>query len=145
MIEIKEIASQETVPIRSRILRPGQDLSACIYPHDDDESTFHLGAYIKDEMVCIVSFYKEAHPEFKEANQYRFRGMATLEEFRKKGAATAILRYAFDKLTVQKTELVWCNARINALGLYQNLGMEICSDEFDIPGIGPHLLLKLKL
>lgn len=145
MVEIKEISSKETVPIRSKILRPGQDISNCIYPHDDDFSTFHLGAYVDGVHACIVSFYREENPNFSSTKQYRFRGMATLEEYRAKGLASSLLSFAFKKLFALNIELCWCNARINALGLYQKLEMEICSEEFDIPGIGPHLLLKLDL
>ena len=145
MIEIKEIASKETISIRSKILRPGQDLSNCIYPLDDDASTFHLAAYVDGEKACIVSFYAEKNPSFSSVKQYRFRGMATLEKYRNMGLASALLKFAFEKLEGLDIDLSWCNARINALGLYQNLGMKICSEEFDIPGIGPHLLLKLDL
>lgn len=145
MIEIREIPAAETTMIRSEILRPGQDLSTCIYPCDEDESTFHLAAYIDGAQACIVSFYKESNPLFSESLQYRFRGMATLENYRKKGLATSLLQFAFNTLKEKNVDLVWCNARINALNLYLKLNMKICSEEFDIPGIGPHLLLKLNL
>ena len=141
--EIKDIPSKDTISIRSKVLRPGQDISNCIYPHDDDESTFHLASIVDNKEACIVSFYMENNPELKGNDQYRFRGMATLEEFRKQGHASALLKHAFSLLKNKKIDQVWCNARINALDLYINLGMEICSEEFDIPGIGPHLLLKI--
>lgn len=145
MIELKEIPSKETTQIRSEILRPGQDLSTCIYESDDNPNTFHLSAYIDDKQACIVSFYKENNPILNSNNQYRFRGMATLEKYRNMGLASSLLTFAFNKLKDLNVDEVWCNARINALGLYQKLGMEISSDEFDIPGIGPHLLMKLSL
>lgn len=145
MIEIKEIPASDTRTIRSLILRPGQDISTCIYPHDDDEDSFHLAVFVDGNKACIASFYKENNPAFEEQNQYRFRGMATLENYRNQGLASALLKNAFDRLRAMKVDLVWCNARINALGLYQKLNMDICSEEFDIPGIGPHLLLKLDL
>lgn len=142
MTMIREIPSKETISIRSEILRPGQDIANCIYPHDDDDDSFHLAAYIDNKQVSIVSFYKEIHPALKGDIQYRFRGMATLEDYRKMGLAASLLKYAFTKMNTLNVGVVWCNARINALGLYQNLGMKIASEEFDIPGIGPHLLLK---
>jgi GNAT superfamily N-acetyltransferase len=144
-IEIKEIPASGTRAIRSAILRPGQDLSTCIYPHDDDEETFHLAAYVNENQASIVSFYMEQNPAFSALLQYRFRGMATLEEYRNMGLASSLLTNAFDRLRASNVDIVWCNARINALGLYKKLNMDICSEEFDIPGIGPHLLLKLAL
>lgn len=142
MVEIRQILSSETVPIRSIVLRPGQEISACIYPHDEDESTFHLGAFDKNKLVSIVSFYKEEHPELTESEQYRFRGMATLSDYRGKGIASSLLVESFIKLKELNISLVWCNARVSALSLYEKLGMKIASDEFDIPGIGPHYLMK---
>lgn len=142
MLKIREISAKETTPIRSVVLRPGQPLSACIYPHDEDEDTFHMGAYVNDEQACIASFYKEKHPDIEADIQYRFRGMATLEKFRRKGIASALLKKAFERIKKDGAEMVWCNARLNALDLYLNLGMEIASEEFDIPGIGPHYLMK---
>lgn len=145
MVEIKEIPAAKTRTIRSEILRPGQDLSTCIYPHDEDKSTFHLAAYFESNQACIVSFYRESNPLFSENFQYRFRGMATLEKYRNKGLASSLLQFAFKRLKEKNVDLVWCNARINAINLYLKLNMEICSEEFEIPGIGPHLLLKLNL
>ena len=71
--------------------------------------------------------------------------MATLEKFRRQGIASALLREAFEKIKKEGAEMVWCNAREIALDLYLNLGMEIASEEFDIPGIGPHYLMKKAL
>ena len=142
MLLIKEISSKETVPIRSKILRPGQDLKTCVYPLDDDTNTFHLGAIIDSKLIGIVSFYNENNPALDGKVQYRFRGMATLIEYRKKGYASSMLHFAFDKIKQLKGDQVWCNARMNAISLYKNMGMEVSSEEFDIPGIGPHLLMK---
>ena len=145
MILIKEIPSKDTLSIRSKILRPGQDLSTCIYPSDDDVDTFHLAAYVDNEKASIVSFYKEKNTAITSDAQYRFRGMATLENFRNIGLASDLLSFAFDKLVKLNIDDIWCNARINALELYRKKGMEICSEEFDIPGIGPHYLMKKSL
>jgi predicted GNAT family N-acyltransferase len=142
MLLIKEIPSKDTVAIRSEILRPGQELSNCIYPMDDDIDSFHLGVFLRDKQIGIVSFYKEIHPDLEGKMQFRFRGMAVLNEFRGKGYATSLLMFAFNKVKDLQGELVWCNARSNATRLYEKLNMKICSEEFDIPGIGPHFLMK---
>ncbi len=142
MIEIREIKSKDTIPIRSEILRPGQNLDTCIYPHDDDCTSFHLAAFSSGEQTSIASFYLEIHPDLEGSIQYRFRGMATKVAYRNQGLAGALLTYAFEKIKALDCNVVWCNARVNAIQLYMKMGMEICSDEFDIPGIGPHFLMK---
>jgi hypothetical protein len=45
----------------------------------------------------------------------------------------------------QKVNYVWCNARKKAVPFYRNLGFEIISDEFEVPVIGPHYVLYLKI
>ena len=104
-----------------------------------------MGAFLEDELMSIVSFYEEEHPDLKASVAYRFRGMATLPEARKKGLASALLDASFEKLKHMKADLVWCNARTGALGLYRTKGMEIASEEFEIEHIGPHYLMKKDL
>ena len=76
---------------------------------------------------------------------YRFRGMATHPDARKKGFASAMLKRSFEVLKQKGSDLVWCNARVVAVSLYEALGMKIASDEFDIPNIGPHYVMMKEL
>ena len=41
--------------------------------------------------------------------------------------------------------LLWCNARTSAMGFYQNVGFEKIGEEFDIPTVGPHVLMFKKI
>jgi predicted GNAT family N-acyltransferase len=36
---------------------------------------------------------------------------------------------------------LWCNARVPALGFYLRAGFEVEGDEFEIDGIGPHVVV----
>ncbi|MBS1503675.1 MAG: GNAT family N-acetyltransferase, partial [Bacteroidetes bacterium] len=45
----------------------------------------------------------------------------------------------------QKANYIWCNARKKALKFYTNMGFEVISDEFEVPNIGPHRVLYLKI
>ncbi|MDQ6777225.1 MAG: hypothetical protein M3071_13635 [Actinomycetota bacterium] len=38
---------------------------------------------------------------------------------------------------------LWCNARTPARSLYERAGFDLISDEFDLPGIGPHVVMEL--
>jgi predicted GNAT family N-acyltransferase len=38
---------------------------------------------------------------------------------------------------------VWCNARTPARSLYERAGFTVASDEFELPEIGPHLVMEL--
>ena len=60
--DIREISAVEARPIRQRVLRPHQRAEELVYPGDDDASTFHLGAFVNDELVGILSMYRHAQP-----------------------------------------------------------------------------------
>jgi predicted GNAT family N-acyltransferase len=40
---------------------------------------------------------------------------------------------------------VWCNARVRARSLYERAGFTVVSEEFDVPEIGPHLVMECRL
>jgi predicted GNAT family N-acyltransferase len=37
--------------------------------------------------------------------------------------------------------MIWCNARLSAVRFYEKLGFETRGDEFDIPDVGPHVVM----
>jgi len=40
---------------------------------------------------------------------------------------------------------LWCKARQNAVGFYKACGWNVVGEAFDIPGIGQHYKMELKL
>jgi hypothetical protein len=56
---IKFISSEDTLAIRSPVLRDGADPKLCIFDGDEDEFSFHLGYFIEDELVCVASFHQQ--------------------------------------------------------------------------------------
>jgi predicted GNAT family N-acyltransferase len=142
---IKEINASDTTAIRHQILRTGQPIETCFYPGDNDSNTFHLGVFEKDRLVSIASFYKENQSDIPLTVQYRFRGIATLPPFRNRGFAAAMINSAIKKLKTKNVEVIWCNARTSALGLYKKLGFKIVSDEFEIEGIGAHVVMRKRI
>lgn len=125
-----------------QILRPNAKSSKEVeFLGDDEEQTFHLGAFIDNKLVSVASFYYERHPDFPDENQFRLRGMATLEDYRHKGLSSALLKMAFPIIKNNFCTLVWCNARSSAIGFYQKLGFEKKGEEFEVSGVGPHYLM----
>ena len=116
-----------------------------MFQGDSDELTFHLGAFVDKKLVSVASFYFEKHPQFPEAYQYRLRGMATLPEFQGQGYSSALLRTAFPVIKQNQCSLLWCNAREKAMGYYLKVGFKPSGELFDIPGIGKHNLMSVKI
>ena len=140
-MKVLRINAADTHEIRSVILRPGRPLSNCTFPGDDDDQSFHLGAFKDNSLVSVASFYFEKHPDFDDSYQYRLRGMATLPEFQGQGLSSALLKMAFPIVKQNLCSLLWCNARDGALGFYQKVGFEKYGEKFDIPEVGPHFLM----
>jgi GNAT superfamily N-acetyltransferase len=67
--------------------------------------------------------------------------MATDPAHRGRGVGGAILDALVDHARAQGATRVWCNARTPALSLYARAGFEPESEEFEIPGIGPHFVM----
>lgn len=142
-MEVRRINEADTYDIRSKMLRQGLPLSTCKFAGDDDDQTFHLGAFIDNKLVSVASFYFESHKTITDHEyQYRLRGMATLEEHQGKGLSKALLSMAFPIIKQNLCTVLWCNARSTAAGFYERVNFSKISDEFDIEGVGPHFLMK---
>jgi GNAT superfamily N-acetyltransferase len=144
-MEVLRIKSIDTYPIRHKMLRPNGTIEDCIFQGDNDELTFHLGAFVDKKLVSVASFYFEKHPSFEDAYQFRLRGMATLPDFQGRGLSSALLRTAFPVIRQNQCSLLWCNAREKALGFYTRVGFKPCGELFTIQNIGKHMLMSIKL
>jgi len=142
---IKFIPLDDVFNIRNIVLRegkmpPGQPR----FPSDDLGGAFHLGYFVDEVLVCVASFHPENYGEFNGAG-FQLRGMATLEDHRGKNIGNQLLNFAIVYLRGQKANYIWCNARKKAAKFYQNIGFEIISPEFEVPNIGPHYVMYLKI
>lgn len=136
---IRFITADQTLPLRSLVLRNGLPEAECIFAHDMLPSTFHLGYFDENnELLCILTCMRENHGKIPK-DAYRLRGMATHPDHRRQGYAAELLHAAIEHLKSQLgIEYLWFNARTIAFPFYEALGFGFISDEFDIPGIGPH-------
>lgn len=141
-MQVKQIDYRDTYPIRHQMLRPGRPIETCHFEGDDNDLTFHLGAYVDEKLASVASFYFKSHPEIKDQEyQYQLRGMATLPEYQNQGLSRALLKTAFPIIQNNHVKLLWCNARVGAAGFYENCGFIRVGEEFEIPDVGPHYLM----
>lgn len=140
-MEIKRISADDTIPIRQKMLRPGFPIEDCRFRGDEEDQTFHLGAFENGKLVSVASFYFERHTEMDGPYQYRLRGMATLPEYQGRGLSSDLLSTAFPIIKQNFCNLVWCNARLAASGFYQKVGFEKKGEVFEITNVGPHYLM----
>ncbi|MCA1690793.1 MAG: GNAT family N-acetyltransferase [Actinobacteria bacterium] len=121
-------------------LRPAE---SSVYPGDDHPSTVHLGAFLEDQLVGIASLYAERRGTGKaEGPGWRLRGMASSPEVRGRGVGRALLHACVEHVARRGGGELWCNARMPAVPFYATSGFEVVSEQFDIPDIGPHVVMR---
>jgi predicted GNAT family N-acyltransferase len=144
MAIIKKISSAETFLVRQPVLRPGKPIESCHFDGDDLETTQHFGLYFNQELVGIISLFKNNIPNFIEKNQYQIRGMAVMENQQKKDFGKALILHSEAFCKKQKVDLIWFNARVEAVGLYEKMGYKKTGNTFEIPDVGAHILMFKK-
>jgi GNAT superfamily N-acetyltransferase len=144
-VRIGPVALPDVRRLRSLVLRPGVAPDALAYPGDETPGAVHVGAYDGDRLVGIASLNREAYAAQPGVDAWRLRGMATLPDVRGAGHGRAMLEHAFAQVRAAGGELLWCNARVVALGFYRRLRFVTQGAEFDIPPIGPHYVMTRRL
>ena len=137
-MDIKVVVAKDIRPLRNLVLRPNLPIETTYYDLDNDIETFHLASIMDNTIISIGTFYPENDIELQTKNGYRLRGMATHPKFRRKSAATKLMKESFVLLKEKKCDILWCNARLVAVEFYKSLGFKITGKIFDIPSIGPH-------
>ncbi len=144
-IEVRQITAEETIPLRHAVLRPGRPVETARFSGDDLPSTNHFGVFRKGALLCIASLFQAELPDEPGIPAIQLRGMATESAAQGTGLGRALVVACAEFSRVQGAQLLWCNARTYASGFYRKLGFEIVGAEFDIPDVGPHYRMKLRL
>ena len=139
MVNIRFINAEETYPIRREVLRKNIDLPYKL-EGDFDKDSIHLGAYIDEKLVSIVTLINR-RKELLKGEQYQLRGMGTLSEYSGKGYGKLLVKRSEEYLVSRGTHIIWCNARTEAIGFYKSLNYNIIGESFNVPKIGIHYLM----
>ncbi len=127
--------------LRAAILRPGQTPEELCYPGDDAPETLHAAVFDGERAIAGASVMREPFPARPKSNDWRVRGMATRPSARGRGAGRGLLAACLEHALAHHGEVVWCNARVPARAFYEHAGLAPLGEVFEIPGIGPHLLM----
>jgi len=100
--------------VRQQVMYPKEDISYVQLPEDNKGR--HLGLYIDDKLVSIVSL-------FEQGNNMQFRKFATLANEQGKGYGSQLLQHVMQQAGAEGKRLIWCNARVSASSFYERFGM----------------------
>jgi ribosomal protein S18 acetylase RimI-like enzyme len=137
-LQVRPISLACTRPVRRAILRPHQTLDE-LAAHESPEA-FAVGAFENGELVSVGFVALEGG-----RGSWRVRGMATLPSCRGRGAGRAVLDALVQHAMSHGACRIWCNARTPARSLYERAGFTATSDEFELPQIGPHFVMELRV
>lgn len=143
-VRVVAVTAAQTRPLRHLVLRPAQPVEATVYPGDEAPDTRHLGAFDDGHLVGIASLYRQARPGGPDPG-WRLRGMATAPPARGRGAGKALLHACRAHVAACGGGELWCNAREAARGFYVGTGFATVGAEFDIEGIGPHVVMRINV
>jgi GNAT superfamily N-acetyltransferase len=140
----RQATRDEIHALRVTILRPGQ--TSLHFPHENVPATLHFGAFLEApaserNIACVT--YLASTWENKPA--FQLRGMAVDPAFRNAGVGGKLIDFAESTFAPNGPRILWCNARNRAIPFYTRHGYKVASEEFDVPGIGPHRVLVKQL
>jgi len=110
---INEVPYAEVLELRREVMHPDKNVEFVKLP--DDDMGLHIGVYEKDILVSVMSI-------FLHGRDVQYRKLATKEEERGKGFASALMQWLIDYANDLKLDRLWCNARINACDFYKKFG-----------------------
>jgi GNAT superfamily N-acetyltransferase len=137
-ILLRAVEVEQTRRLRQAVLRPHQALEELAGSEPAD--AFAIGAFDGDELIAVGLVAPDGQP-----GGWRIRGMATAAPARCRGAGTAVLEALLGYAKTHGARRVWCNARTPARSLYERAGLRVSSDEFELPDIGPHVVMEMQV
>ncbi len=139
------VAPDRVTALRAAVLRPGLSAETAIFAGDDEPDTLHVAILRGGEAVSVASVIRERTDRVQAVPQWRIRGMATLPELRGRGMGTVLLGALEQHARAHGGEVLWCFARPAARPLYERAGLAVEGEPFELPPIGPHVLMTKAL
>lgn len=141
-MNIRPIRTEETYPLRLKILRPGRPVASAQFA--EDEGAAHFGCFVEEKLIGIATVFEQSLKD-DERRAFQLRGMAVDKNYQGQGYGEQLVRSCCDFAQSQGAEIIWCNARREASRFYLKQGFAIRGEEFQISDVGPHFVMWLLL
>ena len=129
-MEIKQLSWQQVLPIRHNVLWP--DKAPLFCKVEGDDTAYHYGYFIAEELVCVASLFID---DDNVSTSARLRKFATLEQYQGQGIGTQLIKHVINELKSLNVKYLWCDARITAIGFYQQFNMVEQGNQFQKSGV----------
>jgi GNAT superfamily N-acetyltransferase len=141
-IRVELVDADIARPLRMAVLRPGAPPDRPMHAAEYAPETVHVAALRDREVLAVGSVMPDPHPHEPRPGDWRLRGMATRTELRGAGLGARVLAACELAAREHGATRLWCNARTAARSLYERAGMHVEGEQFEIPGIGPHVVMS---
>ncbi|MDZ4750072.1 MAG: GNAT family N-acetyltransferase [Flavobacteriales bacterium] len=144
-MEVRNIDPKLSRELRHRVLWPHKTFETSVIDFDYRSDAFHLGTFDGEKLVAIGSFFETASPKINFEKQYRLRAMATDPDFRGRRTGQMLVQRGIEILKDKACDVLWCDARVVAVGFYEKIGFQLIDEIYDVPIIGPHKFMYFQL
>lgn len=143
--EVRPVTVEAVRPLRRALLRPHQQVEELVYRGDDDPRSLHVGGFRHDHLIGIASVFPRPMPGHTGIDAWQVRGMAVEHGLRGYGLGGLMLERCIEHAATHGARLVWCNARSGCHGFFSRYGFTVDGDPFEMPDIGPHHRMLIRL
>lgn len=140
-VDFKSVDAKTILNIRHRVLRQGKPIDSCHFNGDNAATTYHIAAFTQDKIIACVSLINNTNKDLQDQQTYQLRGMAVLENYQGQKIGQDLLTQAEKQLVSINIKTVWCNVRIKAIPFYKKNHYFQIGEIFNIPEVGPHVLM----
>ena len=143
---VRRVPAPVTWPLRHQVLRPHQSVADQALPDDDDPDVASFAALDDGGQVLATARVAPAPApagleDLHQGAVWQLRGMATRPDVRRQGLGSATLGAAIEHVADHGGGLLWCNARLGAVGLYRRAGLAEHGPVWEEPELGPHVVM----
>lgn len=143
--EFKSTKVENIINVRHKVLRVGKPIESCNFQGDNDSTTLHFGIFKNHNTIACLSLMKAKHDLIGDKSSYQLRGMAVLPQYRGNNLGTQLLLKAEQHMAKSGVKTIWCNVRKTAIQFYVKNHYTQLGNVFDIPNVGPHVLMNKNL
>jgi GNAT superfamily N-acetyltransferase len=137
-VRIRKIPIAETRVLRQSMLRSHETIEQIAA--NEPAEAFAAGGFDGERLIAVGIVAPSGEP-----GRWRVRGMATAPDERSRGAGRGVLDALLEHARANGGSRVWCDARVPARTFYERAGFDARSDVFEVPPIGPHLVMEREL
>ena len=142
-VRVERVAGPETFALRQRVLRPHQTVEDMALAGDDAPEAGHFLARAGDGAVVATATVRREPPPWdpEHPRAWRLRGMATDDAVRGQGIGSLVMAAVVGHVEGHGGGLLWCSARLPAVGFYTRAGLAVRGEPWEEDPIGPHVAM----